>query len=227
MPHNNQKMRLYVNIFAFYYISRIECFTVISAVKELILLPRHEMMPVLSPFIGATARYGNISQEANTQDSRQKMPTSFLELMELLSYVATVIGIPLAIVTFMAQERKERQSEQEEIYDQLMDHYDDIKEKLFEYPELDQHDTALTDPESFRRQRILYEMLISLFERAFILLHGETDPAYRRMWNSWIDYIEYWTSRPNFREALPDMMRGEDPDFTAFIAKLTDMDLKP
>lgn len=147
--------------------------------------------------------------------------------MELLSYVATVIGIPLAIITFITQERKERQSEQEEIYDKLMDHYAEIQEKLFEHPELDQHNTPLTDPEAARRQRILYEMLISLFERAFILLHGETDPAYKRMWNSWLDYIESWSVRPNFRAVLPDMMRGEDPDFTDFMVLATGMDLKP
>lgn len=155
------------------------------------------------------------------------MAYTFLEFMELLSYVATVVGIPLAIWTFIIQERKERQSEQEEIYDQLMDHYDDIREKLFEHPELDQHDAPLPDPESQRRQRILYEMLISLFERAFILLQGETSPAYQRMWNSWIDYIQYWSNLPNFRAALPDMVRGEDQHFVAFLAKATGLSLKP
>jgi hypothetical protein len=153
------------------------------------------------------------------------MNMPFLELMELLSYVATVVGIPLAIVTFIHQEKKERQSEQEEIYDKLMDHYSEIQEKLFEYPELDQHDHPLTDPEAARRQKILYEMLVSLFERAFILLYGETDPAYQRMWNSWMDYIEIWSDRPNFRASLPLMMRGEDPDFADFMTVATGMDL--
>ncbi len=153
------------------------------------------------------------------------MDLSFLAFMELLSYIATTVGIPLAIVTFIHQEKKERQSEQEEIYDKLMGHYSEIQEKLFEYPELDQHDRPLTDPEAARRQQILYEMLVSLFERAFILLYGETDPAYRRMWNSWIDYIEIWSIRPNFRAALPRLMRGEDPDFIDFMTTATGMNL--
>lgn len=153
------------------------------------------------------------------------MNLSFLELMELLSYVATVVGIPLAIMTFIHQEKKERQSEQEEIYDKLMEHYSEIQEKLFEYPELDQHDRPLTDPEAIRRQQILYEMLVSLFERAFILLYGETDPAYQRMWNSWLDYIDIWSVRPNFRAALPALMRGEDPDFADFMTVATGMNL--
>jgi hypothetical protein len=155
------------------------------------------------------------------------MPVSFLETMEMLSYIATVIGIPLAIFVFMFEEKKERQAEQEEIYEKLMDHYARIQERLFEYPELDQHDRPLADAEDARRQLILYEMLTSLFERAFILLHGETDPVYRRMWNSWEDYISYWTRHPNFRTALPHLMKGEDADFVAYFAKSTGLDLKP
>ena len=155
------------------------------------------------------------------------MPTDFLTWMELLSYVATVVGIPLAIFVFVFEEKKERQAEQEEIYEKLMDHYARIQERLFEYPELDQHDTPLTDAEDARRQYILYEMLISLFERAFILLYGETDPNYRRMWNSWEDYIAQWVVRPNFRAALPRLMKGEDADFVAYFARATGLDLTP
>ena len=154
------------------------------------------------------------------------MPGSLMEWMELLSYVATVIGIPLALATFVRQEGKERQSEQEEIYDKLMDHYSNIQTKLFEYPELDIHDRPLQNLEDARRQRILYEMLATLFERAFILLYGEADPAYQRMWNSWNDYIEMWIKRPNFLAVLPALMVGEDVDFVAFLAQKTGLPLK-
>lgn len=155
------------------------------------------------------------------------MPANLLEWMEFLSYVATIVGIPLAIATLIYQNRKELQVEQEEIYDKLMEHYASVQTKLFEHPELDQHDRPLANPEDSRRQRILYEMLVSLFERAFILLHGEPDPAYRRMWNSWHDYIDSWVRQPNFRAALPYLMTGEDPAFVAFMAQATGLPLKP
>lgn len=145
------------------------------------------------------------------------MPNDLMTWLEFLSYVATVVGIPLALGVFMFEERKERQAEQEEIYEKLMDHYARIQEKLFEYPELDQHDAPLTNAEHARRQYIVYEMLTSLFERSFILLYGETDPAYQRMWNSWEDYIAEWLARPNFRVVLPKLMHGEDPDFVAYM----------
>lgn len=152
---------------------------------------------------------------------------SLLEFFEFLSYVATIVGIPLAIMMFMLQESKERQNEQEEIYDQLMGHYTDIQEKLFEHPELDVHDKELDNPEDARRQYILYQMVVSLFERSYILLASEKDPAYQRMWNSWVDYICEWVERPNFRNALPKLMQGEDRDFVAYMAELTKLPLKP
>jgi hypothetical protein len=155
------------------------------------------------------------------------MPTDFLTFMELLSYIATVVGIPLAIFVFIFEEKKERQAEQEEIYEKLMDQYSRIQEKLFEHPELDQHDHPLNDAEDSRRQYILYQMLTALFERSYILLYGETDPAYKRMWNSWADYIGEWVERPNFRAALPRLMHGEDADFVAYFARVTQLDLKP
>jgi hypothetical protein len=152
---------------------------------------------------------------------------TFLEFMEFLSYVATVVGIPLAIFMFVLQEKKERQNEQEEIYDKLMGHYTVIQEKLFEYPELDVHDRPLENSEDARRQYILYQMVVSLFERSYILLASETSPEYQRMWNSWVDYIREWISHPNFRAALPRLMEGEDKDFVAYMAKLSNLTLKP
>ena len=154
-------------------------------------------------------------------------PYTFLEWMELLSYVATVIGIPMAIIIFVYQEKKERQNEQEEIYDKLMGHYTEIQEKLFEYPELDVHDKTLDNFEDNRRQYILYQMVVSLFERSFILLASERHPAYQRMWNSWVDYIREWLTHKNFRDNLPRLMEGEDKEFVAYMAKLSGLPLKP
>src|ERR1051325_6245723 len=134
------------------------------------------------------------------------MPDNFSQWMELLSNMAIAIGAPFALATFIWQEGKERLNEEEEIYDKLREQYTEVQTKLFDHPELDQHDKPLANPEDARRQRILYDMLVTLFERSFILLHGEASPAYQRMWNSWSDYINLWIRRPNFLSALPELM---------------------
>ncbi len=150
---------------------------------------------------------------------------SLPDLFQMLSDIATVIGIPLAILVFLHQEHKERIAEQEEIYDKLMDHYDDIIARIFEHPDIDQHEHPLDNPELRRQQKILYEMLVTLFERAFILLYGEKEIAYRRMWNSWEDYILEWLRRPNFRAALPALMVGEDKKFVSYMAEISGLPL--
>ncbi len=150
---------------------------------------------------------------------------SILQWFEFLSYVATVVGIPMALYAFVREEEKERQNEQEEIYDKLMDHYDDILARLFEHPDIDQHETPLENPELRRQQKILYEMLVTLFERSFILLYGERDTAYRRMWNSWEDYMRHWVAKTNFREAMPELMLGEDAEFVGYMSRLSGMSL--
>ena len=40
---------------------------------------------------------------------------------ELLSYIVTVFGLPLAIFSFLHEQRKERENEEEEVYQQLSD----------------------------------------------------------------------------------------------------------
>jgi hypothetical protein len=59
------------------------------------------------------------------------------------------------------------------------------------------------------------------------MLYGESNPEYKRMWNSWSDYIEYWGGKANFREALPWLMKGEDPKFVRYMSKITGLKLEP
>jgi hypothetical protein len=152
---------------------------------------------------------------------------SLVQVTSIASNISLILGVPLTLITLAQQERKERENEQQKIYDAMMGHYASIQDKLFAHPEIDQHTTPLNDSEDVRRQRIVYEMLISLFERAYIMLSDETAPAYQRMWNSWVDYIHLWVDRPNFRILLPQMMRGEDPAFVHFMAQASAMDLEP
>ena len=80
--------------------------------------------------------------------------------------------------------------------------------------------TALT-PEQRERMFIIFSMLISLFERAYLLLYEEkmTEKQLRR-WRSWEDYMGEWCNRIDFRSSLPVLLRGEDPEFAAYIQKL-------
>ncbi len=66
---------------------------------------------------------------------------------------------------------------------------------------------------------VIFDMLMSLFERAYLVAYkpkmSETEA---RRWNSWDDYMREWCRRDDFHNALPLLLRGEDPQFQEYIA---------
>ena len=53
-----------------------------------------------------------------------------------MSYVVTVIGLPLAIAVFLFEQRKERENEEEEVYQLMSDSYQDFLKVALENPDL-------------------------------------------------------------------------------------------
>jgi hypothetical protein len=41
-----------------------------------------------------------------------------------------------------------------------------------------------------------------------------------RRWLSWEDYMREWCGREDFRNALPQLLMGEDADFSRYISRL-------
>ena len=146
-----------------------------------------------------------------------------LETWELLSYVVTVVGLPLAILAYVLEQRKERANEEEEVYQSLSDNYQDFLKVVLENSDLklfSQTPRNLNE-EQHERMMLIMGMLISLFERAYLLLHEEglTNDKLRR-WRSWEDYMRDWTARESFCAQLPELVKGEDPEFVAYIQSL-------
>ena len=147
-----------------------------------------------------------------------------LETWELLSYVVTVVGLPLAIIVFLYEQRRERENEEEEVYQLLSDNYQDFLKVALDNPDLRLFSVgaigSLTD-EQRERQFIIFNMLISLFERAYLVLYEEgMTPQQARRWHSWEDYMLEWCGRPDFRASLPKLLRGEDPSFVRYVEKV-------
>lgn len=150
-----------------------------------------------------------------------------LEKWELASYIVTVFGFPFAILVVVWDQKRERQNEEEEIYQKLSDEYSELQKlllansdlQLFSKGKLNEKEMTVEQQE---RKLIIFDLLISLFERAYILVYEENMSAQqRRLWASWDDYIREWCARPDFRATLPNLLRGEDPDFVAYMSKIS------
>ncbi len=147
-----------------------------------------------------------------------------LAVWELLSYVVTVVGLPLAIFVFIFEQRKERENEAEAVYQLLSDNYQDFLRVALEHPDLKLFSLEQTpdlNAEQRERMVILFSILVALFERAYLLLYDENIAGKRlRRWRSWEDYMREWCARQDFRTELPALLVGEDPDFAAYILQL-------
>jgi hypothetical protein len=150
------------------------------------------------------------------------------EVWELASYVVTVLGLPIAIGIFLWQERNERANEEEEGYQLLSDAYNDFLKIVLAHPDLHlRTNDPLPNPSSEQTERMLviFDMLISLFERAYLVAYKvKMSQEERRRWNSWDDYMREWCGRDDFHNALPLLLRGEDPDFQAYIRRVADQE---
>jgi hypothetical protein len=77
--------------------------------------------------------------------------------------------------------------------------------------------------EQMERKLALFGILVSIFERAYILVYEERmNKQTRRLWSSWEDYMREWCRRADFRQALPELLEGEDPDFRSHIQRIAE-----
>jgi hypothetical protein len=149
---------------------------------------------------------------------------TLLESLELASYAVTVIALPFAVWVFLMEQRKERENEEEEAYQHLSDAYNDFLKVVLANADLQLRSSpALPDPtpEQHERMLIVFDMLVSLFERAYLVAYKDPMSATeRRRWNSWDDYMRDWSRRDDFFNALPQLLRGEDPAFQSYIQRV-------
>ena len=147
-----------------------------------------------------------------------------LETWEKLSYIVTVVGLPFGIAVFLLEQRRQRLNDEEEVYQRLADEYTGFQKLVLEHSDLQlnaPHPTQPLTPEQEERKRILFDVLTSLFERAYILVYEDRmNKQQARLWQTWEDFMRVWCRRADYRTQLADLLVGEDPDFAEHIRKL-------
>jgi hypothetical protein len=150
----------------------------------------------------------------------------FRQILEILSLCVTIIGLPLAIFIFVYEQRKERVNEEEEIRQMLADGYTDFLKLTLDHPDLKLQSREATpglNELQVEQMLALFAILIALFERAYLVAYEKNmTPRKLRHWRSWEDFMREWCEREDFRRALPSLLPGEDPDFTAYITRLAE-----
>lgn len=131
-----------------------------------------------------------------------------------LANLATALGVPVAIVLIWFDKRRERRDREYGTYDALDDKYRDFLALCIDHPQLDLFDVPLknakrqslpatdgppeVDLQSIR-QMALFDILVSLLERSFLMYSDQSNTLKRQQWNGWVEYIDSYCQHPTFR----------------------------
>jgi len=149
-----------------------------------------------------------------------------MQWLEALSYLVTIVGLPFAIGVYVYDRRRDRQNDEEEIFLRLSDEYADFMRLVIDNADLHLLSSAAKgelSEEQLVRKHALFAILVSLFERAYVLVYeDDMSRQQARLWQSWADYMHEWCRREDFRAALPALLQGEDPAFVATIGRIAE-----
>jgi hypothetical protein len=147
------------------------------------------------------------------------------EVAEFSFYAVETFALPFAIIVFLIERKKQRQAEEEELYQRLSDEYMSFLKLVLDNADLQllrkTGPTEALTQEQMERKLVLFGILVSIFERAYILVYEERmSKQTARLWSSWEDYMREWCKRTDFRTALGELLEGEDPDFQKHIKRI-------
>lgn len=138
--------------------------------------------------------------------------------------------IQLAIVVFAGlgiywQLKKANEDRENGTYDSLDTRFTRFLECCSKHPDLEVYNPIKNNwnelcPQQHRRQLILYQILVSIMERSYILYndtHIAKSEMRKRQWKGWDDYMKFYAKSPTFRHAWSVEGIGEDMD-TSFVA---------
>ena len=142
----------------------------------------------------------------------------WIEIVEFSFYLVETFALPFAILVFVIERRKERFVDEEELYQRLSDEYTNFLKLVLDNSDLQllrrSAPLGQLNEEQMERKLALFGILVSIFERAYILVYEERmNKQTRRLWSSWEDYMREWCRRADFRHALRGIIGGRRSGF--------------
>jgi hypothetical protein len=150
------------------------------------------------------------------------------DVFELLSYIATVAGIPLAIGLYYREKSKERREREYATYNALDEKFIDFLKLCFDNPDLQLeypiNSIERRTPEQEAKQLILFSVLVSIFERAYLMYKDQSTNTKKKQWKGWEEYLRYYISLKDFRQRWREISETYDEDFLKYVEELINED---
>jgi hypothetical protein len=144
------------------------------------------------------------------------------KLLDPIAALVTICGLPFAIAAFRQSTKKEQLDREYGTYNSLDEKYVEFLSLSINHPELDIFETPMDRPPELSPSQIIqqlagFNILFSIFERAYLMYKGERNEVRERQWAGWQDSIGRYTGRANFKNAWKVCGNGFDTDFQRFL----------
>jgi len=149
------------------------------------------------------------------------------EWLSILSNAATIVAVPIAVLVYVNEKRKERREREYGTYNALDDKYIEYLQLCITHPRLNLYSTGLPvpaelTPEELIERDAMFEILISILERAYLMYRDQTNDVKKAQWDGWNTYMKDWTDRADFRDLWNRLGYQFDADFSNHMRSLID-----
>jgi hypothetical protein len=144
------------------------------------------------------------------------------DVAQIIYYLTLSIAGPLALVQYLKAKERDKLANEYKVYDELNNRFFEYQKIALEYYDLDILDVPNNDPSlSFDKKRkqemVAYSILFSLFERAFLMFHMQSESFQLRQWSGWKHYLTDFIRRETVRSAWRLSKGTYDTQFQAFM----------
>lgn len=142
--------------------------------------------------------------------------------LEIAGRIVVLLGFPLAYVQYLRTKRKEKRDREYGTYNALDEKYLEFQKLCLDHPYLNIFDIPDKVPQKLdekqqKEELILLTMLISIFERAYLLYSDQNSVIKKKQWVGWDSYIKSYCKRENFLQAWKISGNTFDTDFEKFM----------
>ncbi|AFL79813.1 hypothetical protein Aeqsu_0299 [Aequorivita sublithincola DSM 14238] len=147
-------------------------------------------------------------------------------VLEIVGIIVTILGVPVAIYVFLAEKKRERLDRENGTYSTLDDRYIEFLKICLDHSELNIYEMDQKKPKNFTddqisQRKIIIEILICLFERAYLMYSDQEDAIKKRQWSGWNTYMQNWMENKQFRVLWINYFNTQyDSQFLAHMNKL-------
>jgi len=145
-----------------------------------------------------------------------------MEVLDLINKGVVILGLPLAYFQYFRAKKKERRDREYGTYNALDEKYLEFQKLCLDHPYLNIFDIqdnspSLLDAKQQKEELILFTMLFSIFERAYLLYSDQKSDIKKRQWIGWDLYIGSYCERGNFLQAWEISGDTFDTNFEKFM----------